>query len=61
MYPVTYTSLNYAPVAVGFTLLVALVWWFTNARTWFKGPKQGWGVGDDDAALGTKDAEVIVA
>lgn len=47
VYPVTYLTLNYAPVAVGLTLVIATTWWVANASTWFKGPKLGYG--DDEA------------
>lgn len=57
--PVNYANLNYAPIAVGITLLIALGWWFVNARTWFKGPKQGWDPAD--AVLPTKGACVVGA
>ncbi|NUR28864.1 MAG: amino acid permease [Catenulispora sp.] len=36
--PVTATSFNYAPVALGVVLLVATVWWFVTARRTFQGP-----------------------
>lgn len=64
VYPVNASNLNYAPVALGFTLLLALGWWFANARAWYKGPKNGWAMTGDTAmgavALDDKDAEVIV-
>ncbi|MDQ1627244.1 MAG: hypothetical protein QOI54_988 [Actinomycetota bacterium] len=38
-YPVTRTTFNYAPIAVGVVLLFAGVWWLLSARRWFTGPK----------------------
>lgn len=64
VYPVNARNLNYAPAALGFTLLLALGWWFAHARAWYKGPKNGWAMTGDTAtgtvALDDKDAEVIV-
>lgn len=37
-YPIDSQALNYAPVAVGVTLLFSLGWWMISARKWFKGP-----------------------
>lgn len=37
-YPVNSQTLNYAPVAVGVTLIFSLGWWLLSARKWFKGP-----------------------
>ena len=37
--PITATSFNYAPVAVGVVLLFAGGWWLLSARSWFTGPK----------------------
>ena len=34
----TWLSFNYAPVAVGGTLLLVGGWWFISARKWFTGP-----------------------
>jgi hypothetical protein len=31
--------LNYAPIAVGFVLVISLGWWFCGARKWFTGPR----------------------
>jgi amino acid transporter len=33
-----WTSFNYAPIAVGGTLLLVGAWWMLSARRWFKGP-----------------------
>jgi amino acid transporter len=33
-----YKTLNYAPIAVGVTILAISIWWFTSAKNWFKGP-----------------------
>ncbi len=35
----TWTTFNYAPVAVGVVLLFSGGWWFAGARKWFKGPR----------------------
>lgn len=43
VYPVSWVNLNYAPLAVAFTLVLAGTWWVTNAHTWFKGPRFGYG------------------
>lgn len=37
-YPIDSQTLNYAPVAVGVTLIFSLGWWAISARKWFKGP-----------------------
>jgi hypothetical protein len=37
--PVTKTSFNYAPIAVGVVAIFAGGWWVISARKWFKGPK----------------------
>lgn len=37
-YPVTWTTFNYAPVAVAVVLLGAGGWWVLSARKWFTGP-----------------------
>jgi amino acid transporter len=37
-YPVTATSFNYAPLAVGAVLLFSGGWWVLSARKWFTGP-----------------------
>jgi amino acid transporter len=34
----TWLSVNYAPIAVGGTLLLVGGWWLLSARKWFKGP-----------------------
>ena len=34
----TWLSFNYAPIAVGGTLLLVGGWWLLSARKWFKGP-----------------------
>jgi hypothetical protein len=65
VYPVTYMNLNYAPVAVGITLVIATTWWVLNARTWFKGPRFGWGHEDGDTEVamegGSSDAGGMLA
>ncbi|GER35244.1 amino-acid permease [Striga asiatica] len=37
-YPVTWQTLNYAPVALGVGLGLIMLWWVVDARKWFKGP-----------------------
>jgi amino acid transporter len=34
----TWVSLNYAPIALGGTLLLVGGWWIVSAHKWFKGP-----------------------
>ncbi|KAH8927029.1 APC amino acid permease [Atractiella rhizophila] len=36
--PITSQTLNYTPVACGAILVGSLIWWFLDARKWFKGP-----------------------
>ena len=35
----TFTTFNYAPVAVAVVLIFAGGYWFLSAKNWFKGPK----------------------
>lgn len=37
-FPVNSQTLNYAPVAVGVTLVFSIGWWILDARKWFLGP-----------------------
>ncbi|KAJ7561115.1 hypothetical protein O6H91_03G034500 [Diphasiastrum complanatum] len=37
-YPLQWGTFNYAPVALGFVLTAIMLWWFLDARKWFKGP-----------------------
>jgi len=37
--PITVSTFNYAPIAVGVVLVFAGGWWLLSARKWFKGPK----------------------
>jgi hypothetical protein len=37
-YPIKFQNFNYAPIALGVVLSLILIWWFADARTWFKGP-----------------------
>jgi amino acid permease (GABA permease) len=39
VFPITVTSFNYAPVAVGAILLISGGGWVLSARNWFKGPR----------------------
>ncbi|MEV6400608.1 amino acid permease [Streptomyces sp. NPDC051907] len=48
--PITATSLNYAPIALGAVLLIATVWWFATARRRFQGPVS-YGSPDEVAAM----------
>ncbi|MFG1696830.1 amino acid permease [Nonomuraea sp. NPDC049309] len=36
----TWTSVNYAPVAVGIVLIGIALWWALSARHWFTGPRR---------------------
>ncbi len=36
--PVTWSTFNYAPIAVGVVLAFSGLWWLFSARRWFKGP-----------------------
>ncbi|CAN1316900.1 Amino-acid permease BAT1 [Linum perenne] len=38
MYPITWDTFNYAPVALGIGLGLIMLWWVLDARKWFKGP-----------------------
>ncbi|KAF9609774.1 hypothetical protein IFM89_018222 [Coptis chinensis] len=38
LYPLKWDTFNYAPVALGIGLSLILLWWFLDARHWFKGP-----------------------
>jgi len=35
----TWTSVNYAPILTGGTLLVLWVWWHLSVKKWFTGPR----------------------
>ncbi|KAK9691970.1 hypothetical protein RND81_09G232500 [Saponaria officinalis] len=37
-YPITWSTFNYAPAALGIVLGLIMFWWIVDARTWFKGP-----------------------
>ncbi|XP_038893293.1 amino-acid permease BAT1 homolog isoform X2 [Benincasa hispida] len=37
-YPITDTTLNYTPIAVGCLLIITISTWIVSARHWFKGP-----------------------
>jgi len=34
----TWLSMNYAPIAIGGTLILVALWWAVSARKWFTGP-----------------------
>jgi len=38
LYPITWDTFNYAPVALGVGLGLIMLWWLLDARKWFKGP-----------------------
>ncbi|KAJ8762948.1 hypothetical protein K2173_023077 [Erythroxylum novogranatense] len=38
VYPIRWRTFNYAPVALGACLISIMLWWFLDARKWFKGP-----------------------
>jgi len=48
--PITTTSFNYAPIALGVVLLIATLWWFSTARKSFHGPVS-YGSPDEVAAM----------
>ncbi|MFE7132145.1 amino acid permease [Streptomyces sp. NPDC057638] len=48
--PITLTTFNYAPIALGVVLLVAAAWWFATARRRFQGPVS-YGSPDEVAAM----------
>jgi len=37
--PITWSTFNYAPIAVAVVLAISGGWWLLSARHWFKGPK----------------------
>ncbi|KAK2967885.1 hypothetical protein RJ640_012365 [Escallonia rubra] len=38
LYPITWGTFNYAPVALGAALTLIMLWWVFDARKWFTGP-----------------------
>ncbi|MGW6461350.1 amino acid permease [Streptomyces sp. NPDC055078] len=48
--PITGTTFNYAPIALGAVLLLATAWWFATARRSFQGPVS-YGSPDEVAAM----------
>ncbi|MGZ5373098.1 MAG: amino acid permease, partial [Aeromicrobium sp.] len=34
-----WSSVNYAPILTGGTLILLTLWWHLSAKKWFKGPK----------------------
>ena len=38
-YPIDLTNFNYSPIGVGVVSLVFSLWWYCDARYWFKGPR----------------------
>lgn len=47
IYPIKWNTLNYAPIALGATLGVIMLWWVVDARKWFKGPVRNIGIQHD--------------
>ncbi|KAK3021371.1 hypothetical protein RJ639_047213 [Escallonia herrerae] len=39
-YPITWDTFNYAPVALGVSLTLIMLWWGLDARKWFTGPSK---------------------
>ncbi|KAK1300065.1 Amino-acid permease BAT1 [Acorus calamus] len=37
-YPIKWDTFNYAPIALGVSFSLILLWWVLDARRWFKGP-----------------------
>lgn len=38
LYPIKWDNFNYAPVALGVSLTLIMLWWILDARKWFTGP-----------------------
>ncbi|KAI3992268.1 hypothetical protein MKX01_029989 [Papaver californicum] len=38
LYPISFDTFNYAPVALEIFLTLIMLWWVLDARRWFKGP-----------------------
>lgn len=38
VYPLQWRTFNYAPIALGVSLTLIMLWWVLDARKWFKGP-----------------------
>ncbi|KAK0578077.1 hypothetical protein LWI29_004763 [Acer saccharum] len=38
LYPISWDTFNYTPVALGVGLGLIMLWWLLDARKWFKGP-----------------------
>ncbi|GAY52100.1 hypothetical protein CUMW_139310 [Citrus unshiu] len=38
LYPITWNTFNYAPVALGLVFTLIMLWWYLDGRKWFKGP-----------------------
>jgi hypothetical protein len=38
VYPIQFSTFNYAPIALGIVLGAVMGWWIIDARHWFKGP-----------------------
>jgi amino acid transporter len=36
----SWSSVNYAPIAVGGVLILVAIWWYASARKWFTGPRR---------------------
>ncbi len=38
VYPIEFSTFNYAPVTLAIVLGAVMAWWVIDARHWFKGP-----------------------
>ncbi|KAJ6685348.1 AMINO-ACID PERMEASE BAT1-like protein [Salix purpurea] len=38
LYPIQWKTFNYAPIAIGISMTLIMLWWAFDARKWFKGP-----------------------
>ncbi|KAL3676063.1 hypothetical protein R1sor_026011 [Riccia sorocarpa] len=53
LYPLSWDTFNYAPVALSLVLALVMLWWILDARKWFKGPVRNIEVGYENAAAKT--------
>ena len=47
-YPLQWKTFNYAPIALAVALPLIMLWWFLDARKWFKGPVRDFEKQDGD-------------
>ncbi|KAK9993731.1 hypothetical protein SO802_023434 [Lithocarpus litseifolius] len=47
-YPLQWKTFNYAPIALAVALTLIMLWWFLDARKWFKGPVRDFEKQDGD-------------